>query len=509
MEFEVLTTPKAIATLAPLVIPIIAMAALPVGTLLGAGAWEIRGVLGRGGFGVTYRAWDEGRQCEVAIKECFPAGCRRHGRSVVGPDFSSAAALENGKAGLRRQGAHLAHLQHPAIVRALEHFEENATVYLVMELVSGPNLLEVMEAEGIPPLPLRLEWIEQLSSALHEVHRAGYLHLDIKPENVLLRATDATAGLVLVDFDLLQARDELDLTTRPLALATQCGTPGYAPLEQYSQHAPLSGASDIYALCATFYHLTTGQVPLSAVDRAAGLILPPPLELCPELPEWIAAAIVQGMALKADDRPAGVAELQSLLEEPAAGPPETATAALTNDPQLHPGANYVPQAVVLHHAPVTVHRVVVTTAQPNFPDSCVCCGSAANTTYHYKAIGYTWQLPLCDFCEHHQSENRLAGLVTAWGMGLSAVIAAAGLAFSAMNSSIWPLLLAPAGIILNFSAMSFGALKNSHTEEAMRDTCTDMSQPVTHVYNGRVHIWRFKNAAVATQFKALNASNVV
>ena len=485
------------------------MAVLPEGTLLGGGAWEIRGVLGRGGFGITYRAWDEGRQCEVAIKECFPAGCQRQGTAVVGPELPLASALENGKAALRRQAQHLSHLKHPSIVRVLDHFAENATVYLVMELVAGPSLLATLETSGVPSLPRTLKWIEELSLALETVHAAGYLHLDIKPENVLLRATGGDAELVLVDFDLLQAREELDLTTRPLALATQCGTPGYAPLEQYSQHAPLSRASDIYALCATFYHLTTGRVPLSALDRAAGLPMPSPLELCPQLPQWIGAAIMGGMALKADDRPAGVAELQTLLAEPKEKPPPVVAAPLPGNRPEDPGPNRVPGAVILHRPPPTVHRVVVTVPKPEFPDSCVCCGAAANTSYVYKAVGYSWQLPLCDFCKHHQSENHLAGTVTAWGMGLSALIAAAGLAFSAMNSSIWPLLLAPAGIILNFSAMSFGALKNSHTEEAMHDTCTDMSQPVTYAYNGRVHIWRFKNAAVATRFKALNATNVV
>ena len=222
------------------------MPALPPETLLHDGAYRIESPLGRGGFGLTYRARDLKNERDVAIKECFPTGCERDGLNVAPSDFAARNCLESFRRGFHTQAARLKELEHPSIVALLDVFDENETTYLVMSLLDGPTLLEHVEERG----PLRpdsaISHFEKLADALDAIHSAGFLHLDVKPENAIL----VDGSPVLVDFDLLSEREKPDFNTRPLSLATQIGTPGYAPLEQYAQHAKLSHPPPTFTLWA-------------------------------------------------------------------------------------------------------------------------------------------------------------------------------------------------------------------------------------------------------------------
>ena len=464
------------------------MAALPPETLLHDGDYQLREVLGRGGFGLTYRALDLRDQSEVAIKECFPANCERRELAVVPADFAGRGNLEAFRRGFHLQAQRLKTLSHPAIVALLDVFDENETTYLVMSLLEGPTLLQHLEERG-PLSPLAaLQQVERLAGALHLIHDAGYLHLDIKPENAILVAGEP----VLVDFDLLCQRDKPDLDTRPLALSTQIGTPGYAPLEQYAQHAALCPATDVYALGATFYHLLTGQAPLSAVDRAAGLELPALSQARPELEPHLSRAVERALCLQTIERPQSVPELLELLrpQAPAVPAPEDRPQQAT-----HAQGSY---------------RIVVTRRAVEMPVRCVCCyARAPQNLWLLNSPSGKWQMPLCAMCLRHQQAAKLGDRVTFWGMGASLILALGGVALSVANRSFVPIMLCLVALALNFGAMSYGALKNSRAESMLSDFCSDLATPATYVFNGRVHIWRFRNSKFAEEFRELNEEFVV
>ncbi len=466
------------------------MSALPPETTLRDGAYRIESPLARGGFGLTYRARDLHNERDVAIKECFPAGCEREERNVVPSDFAARGCLQAFRRIFHHQADRLKELIHPSIVALLDVFDENETTYLVMALLEGPTLLEEIEAHG-PMQPRRaIECFEKLADALNAIHGAGFLHLDVKPENVIL----VDGSPVLVDFDLLVPREKLDFNTQPLSLAAQIGTPGYAPLEQYAQHAKLSPATDVYALGATLYHLVTGAAPLSAVDRAAGVHLTPLAQSQPELDAQLRGAIESALQLDALQRPQSVPELLELFRAPVI----VADAPPANDrPQLaaHARGSY---------------RIVMTKKQPEMPARCVCCyAKAPGVQWQLNSPSGKWQMPLCEACATHQRAAKMGDKVTFWGMGSSLILAMGGVALSVANRSFLPILLCLVALVMNFGAMSYGALKNSRAEEMLSDFCSDLSAPATYVFNGRVHIWRFRNSRFAEEFKELNAEFVV
>lgn len=464
--------------------------ALAPQTSLHDGAFIIESVIGRGGFGITYRARDVRNQREVALKECFPLGCERRENAVVAREFwahSHLAALQNR---FRAQAQRLQTLSHPNLARVWDGFDENDTVYLVMELVEGPTLLRVIEEREIA-VEEALEWIEKLAFALGALHDAGLLHLDVKPENVILRENEP----ILLDFDLVQLQDGADVSTRPLALALQCGTPGYAPLEQYASTAKLSPASDFHALGATFYHLLTAKPPLGALDRAAGTSLVSPLQIRPLLAPFLAEAIARALEIKSEARPASAREFVASMQEPTPAPEDDDAADIALAPQL------------MKHG-TGFHRVVLTAKTPVLPARCVCCHDKSDTTWLLNSPSGRWELPLCQRCYRHQNAAKAAGAVTFWGSILSLGIAVLVVGLSFVASSLWPLLLGPVCIVMNFAALSYGALKSSRAEEMLKPNCCDLTEPATYVFNGKVHIWRFKNGHFAADFKKRNADFV-
>jgi serine/threonine protein kinase len=465
------------------------MFALSPSTLLQNGRYVLQDVIGQGGFGITYRAEDSETEREVAIKECFPPGCARSGQDVLPADYWHFEAFQ---ARLRVQAQQMGAISHPNLARVFDSFAENGTVYLVMELVEGSTLLDLIEQDAVS-FEEAIEWIEKLGGALNALHEHGLLHLDIKPENIILRDNEP----VLLDFDLIQSMGEPDLTTRPLAFAMLCGTPGYAPLEQYAQTAKLTPATDIYALAATFYHLLTGHAPLSAIDRAAGTPFMSPQEVRGELaPHWD-AAILRALEIKGEGRPQTIREWRDSLREPL--------------PEAEEDEDYAPVVMapqLMTHG-TGFHRVVLTTRTPVFPKRCVCCHAKPDTSWMLNSPSGRHELPLCEPCQRHQIAARASGVVTFWGSVLSLLLALVVVWASFVTSSLFPLLLGPFCIVLNFAALSYGALKSSRAEEMLKTSCCDLTEPATYNFNGRVHIFRFKNGQFAADFKKKNADFVV
>jgi serine/threonine protein kinase len=234
-------------------------ASLPAGLRLA--DYVIERPLGGGGFGITYLARDSNLQLPVAIKEYFPSDLvTRGGDNSVKVRTSNMEHQEQYDWGLERfldEARALATFRHPNIVRVLRYFRENGTAYIVMEYESGLPLKRWVPQNA--PLSQRslLSIIYPLLDGLEAVHKTGFLHRDIKPDNIYVRA-DGTP--VLLDFGAarrVSANKDL----------TNIVSPGFAPFEQYHSQGNQGPWTDIYSLGAVMYWMTTGRKPLESASR--------------------------------------------------------------------------------------------------------------------------------------------------------------------------------------------------------------------------------------------------
>lgn len=215
--------------------------------------YRIVSLLGQGGMGAVYRAWDTNLNIPVALKEMIPA-----------PQTDSRT-LAQLRQQFKREAQVVAGLDHPNLVRVTDYFSWGSSECLVMNFVEGESLAERIQREGALPEVQVLEWARQLLDALAHCHARGVIHRDIKPWNVIITPERKP---VLVDFGLVKLWDPLDPRTQTVIQAM--GTPEYAPPEQYSATAEHTDSrSDLYSLGATLYHALTGQAPMSATDRMA------------------------------------------------------------------------------------------------------------------------------------------------------------------------------------------------------------------------------------------------
>jgi serine/threonine-protein kinase len=275
---------------------------LPAGTALSGGRFEVRRTIGRGGFGITYEAVDRRLERPVAVKELFPDPVLRHGLAVVAPNHAADAFAE-AKTRFLREATVLARFSHPGIVRVYEVLEENATAYLVMELLDGRTLAHLQAERNGASFPEAevLDVAVRCAKALAVVHANGVLHRDLNPANVVLASN---GRVVLIDFGL--AREFAADTTGSM---TRLVTPGYAPPEQYLGEARFGPSTDVYGLSATLYKLLTGTAPVSALDRQAGAALPSPHRVNPAVSRMVSDAVMDGMELASEHRPRSMAEL--------------------------------------------------------------------------------------------------------------------------------------------------------------------------------------------------------
>jgi len=249
--------------------------------------YRVAALLGQGGMGAVYRAWDTNLDIPVALKEMTPA-----------PQADSRA-LAQLRQQFKREAQVVAGLDHPNLVRVTDYFSWGKSECLVMNFVEGESLAERIQREGALPETQVLEWARQLLDALAHCHARGVIHRDIKPLNVIITPENKP---VLVDFGLVKLWDPRDPRTQTVVRAM--GTPEYAPPEQYSATAEHTDPrSDLYSLGATLYHALTGQVPMSATDRMA---LPeqfaPPRALAPHVSPQTETAVLKALELPITQR---------------------------------------------------------------------------------------------------------------------------------------------------------------------------------------------------------------
>ncbi|MGD9879414.1 MAG: protein kinase [Reyranella sp.] len=287
--------------------------ALPAGTRLG--DYRFDAVIGQGGFGITYRAFDTQLAKFVAIKEYLPVefAIRRHDGQVAPRGGRFADDFAWGRDRFLDEARALARFRHPHIVPVLRYFEANGTAYTVMEFEDGKNLAELLREPGRPLSPDNVQRLaDALLSGLRAVHAENFLHRDIKPSNIIVRRDGVP---VLIDFGA--ARQAIGGRTRTL---TSVLTPQYAPIEQYALDARQGPWSDIYSAAAVLHHAITGQPPADAAARV-GADPYRPLAGGGETrfdPAFL-AAIDRALAFAPADRPQSVAAWRALFAR--ASPP--------------------------------------------------------------------------------------------------------------------------------------------------------------------------------------------
>ncbi len=238
--------------------------ALPAGHRLG--EYRIERVLGSGGFGITYYAWDIHLDKPVAIKEYFPSdfAVRTDGATVKPKSTDDQEKYQWGLERVLDEARALAHFKHPHINEVSRFLYDNGTAYIVLEYIEGKTLEQLLQREGrLDAAPLR-RLLEELLSGLEKVHQAGFVHRGIKPDNIMLREN---GDAVLLDFG--DARQAVGRRSKSI---TSILTVGYAPIEQYSSKGDDIGPwTDLYTLGMVAYRCISGiggdDLP-EAVERA-------------------------------------------------------------------------------------------------------------------------------------------------------------------------------------------------------------------------------------------------
>jgi serine/threonine-protein kinase len=265
---------------------------------LGAG-YEVRGLLGSGGFGVVFVAWDRRLEREVAVKVL------RH----------EMLATPTMRERFWREARILAQLRHPNIVPVFDVGEAEGVVYLTMPRVVGESLRDLLGRERRLGVTRTVGLVAEVGRALDAAHRAGVIHRDVKPENVLLEGKEQRA--LLTDFGIARtaALDGPAVTAAGLVM----GSPQYMSPEQMRGDADIGFATDLYALGAMAFEMLAGTLPYAAATVQQLIYLqvttdPAPLgDLRPDVPKGVSEAVTRCLRREPGDRWASVDEFVRAL----------------------------------------------------------------------------------------------------------------------------------------------------------------------------------------------------
>lgn len=288
---------------------------LPVGTRVA--EFEITRVIGQGGFGVVYEAWDHTLERVVALKEYMPSSLanRQGDGSVVPSAERHKEAFDMGMRSFINEARLLAQFDHPSLLKVYRFWQERGTTYLVMPCYKGDTLKEALARSKDD---INQDWlmgiVDGVTLALAVMHKANCYHRDIAPDNIMLLEN---SGLPVV-LDFGAARRVIADMTQAITVILK---PGYAPIEQYAETPDMSqGAwTDIYALSAVMHVVISGRSPPPSVarmlnDRYVPLAGNP--ELQKRFANHILAAVDSGLAVRPDGRPQSIAEFRVALNLP-------------------------------------------------------------------------------------------------------------------------------------------------------------------------------------------------
>jgi len=286
--------------------------ALPAGTRLA--EFEVLGLLGIGGFGMVYQAFDHSLQRQVAIKEFMPAtlACRGAEGAVAVRDPADQAAFQAGLQSFVAEARLLAQFDHPSLVKVFRYWEAQQTAYMVMPFYRGITLQAARSQMRSPPTEA---WLRKVLwavlGALKTLHQGRAVHRDVSPDNIFLQDTGPPVLL-----DLGAARHAMGGKTQDLTDAFKLS---YAPLEQHAGAPDMRQGpwTDLYALAAVVHGLLCNKPPLPATFRAVRDRLPPFSRVARTVQEQFGLgyspafvqAIGQALAIDAKERPQTVAAL--------------------------------------------------------------------------------------------------------------------------------------------------------------------------------------------------------
>jgi serine/threonine protein kinase len=276
--------------------------------------YVIERVLGQGGFGITYLARDTNLDQPVAIKEYLPVDVAAR-RPDSGVGSRTDGSRERYKWGLDRfikEARMLARFDHPNIVRVHSVFELSNTAYMVMRFEAGESFSRLLDTRGTVGEDELLRILLPVLDGLALVHAAGFIHRDIKPDNIQIRADGSP---VLLDFG--SARTAVGKAHTLTILVA----PGYSPFEQYYGSSENQGPwTDVYGLGATCYRAIAGRAPLDAIARSKGIlsaardaIVPAAVVGAGRYSARLLAAVDHALAFSEKDRPQTIAEWRKEL----------------------------------------------------------------------------------------------------------------------------------------------------------------------------------------------------
>ena len=276
---------------------------LPVGTMIRE-RYKTGRVLGQGGFGITYIAWDTLLDKCVAVKEFYPNGTvfRRNEVSTAVQCGTKAMIphYEYSRERFLREARALAKFQDiPEVVGLLDFVKENNTAYIVMEYVRGVDLAKYIRMKGgklTPQETFRI--LKPVMEALAKVHKGGIVHRDISPDNIIL---DPMGGAKLLDFGAVRAVENPDVDKGLNKSTEAILKQGFAPLEQYNSRGSLGPWTDEYAMCATVWYCLTGSIPEDASIRMMEGT-DPDWSSIEGLPAHQQKALAKGFSCRARDR---------------------------------------------------------------------------------------------------------------------------------------------------------------------------------------------------------------
>jgi serine/threonine protein kinase len=279
--------------------------ALPIGTRLS--EFRIDRILGSGGFGITYAAYDTDLMRKVAIKEFFPVvlATRLSSYEVSTQDEEGAREFGRQLKRFLNEATILAQLDHPNLVRVSRYMRANGTAYFVMEYIEGATLEQHFgSSPGLPAEADIRSVLDQILAGLACLHGRNLLHRDLKPDNILMTGRRA----VIIDLGVAKSATPYSMTGEAFC------TPGYTPFEQYQTHGDMGPWTDLYALGATMHKLLTGQAPPEALKRLdQDPYQPLARRLAGQYSRPLLQAIDRALAVNVRDRPQSVAALRKLL----------------------------------------------------------------------------------------------------------------------------------------------------------------------------------------------------
>ncbi len=280
---------------------------LQTGTIID--QYVIERELAHGGFSSVYLARQIADQVQVAIKEYLPRkfAHRTWNNVVVANSDEAAAFFKRGRVLFFEEAKVLSRLKHPNIVEVIGFFKANSTVYMVMTYDYGLTLDKLLSSKSRPVSEdFFLTLFNSLLAGLGHIHSQQFIHLDIKPSNILVRpGNDA----LLLDFGAIQSFPKSHLGKQSKVL-----TKGYSPIEQHDLTVQLGPWTDIYAVGASMRNCLELKTPVPALDRARQDTLVPAVKAFKrKLPEHLLKAIDWAMAVQPENRPQSVAELLKVL----------------------------------------------------------------------------------------------------------------------------------------------------------------------------------------------------